>query len=99
MLDDWLTGEDIGTERRFTCNSWGAVASLLVAGSGVGILPEGWARSFEQRGQLRILPSTTALAPLAYAFHHRRHDERHILGTMRDAVSRTIDFSIAPAFF
>jgi DNA-binding transcriptional LysR family regulator len=95
-LDDWLMEADIGLVRRLTCNSWGAVAALLVEGFGVGILPEGWARSFEGRHQLRILSSEVELAPLPYVFHHRRHDERAIVATMMEAVRKTVDFSISP---
>ncbi|MFL6634554.1 MAG: LysR family transcriptional regulator [Massilia sp.] len=95
-LDDWLMEADIGLTRQFTCNSWGVVAGLLVDGFGIGILPEGWARVFERRRQLQILASATELAPLSYEFHHRRCDDRGIITSMKDAVRKTLNFSIAP---
>lgn len=96
ILDDWLLESDLDVPRRFTCNSWGAIAGLLIDGFGVGILPGGWARIFEQREQLRILTGKVALAPLVYTFRHRRNDRRRVIDTMHAAVRASADFSIAP---
>lgn len=96
ILDDWLMASDMDLAQRFTCNSWGAIAGLLMEGFGVGILPEGWAQSFERRGQLRMLSSSIALTPLTYTFQHRRNDDRSIISTMQAAVRNTVDFSTSP---
>ena len=96
ILDDWLMREDLDITQRFTCNSWGAIAGLLIEGFGIGILPEGWARMFAHRNQLQILSSSVELSPLIYTFEHRRHDDRRILTAMHEAVRSTADFSISP---
>lgn len=96
ILDDWLVREDLDIAQRFTCNSWGAIAGLLIDGFGIGILPEGWARTFARRKQLQILSSTIDLTPLTYTFQHRRHDDRRIVSMLREAVKSTVDFSVSP---
>lgn len=99
ILDDWLTRREEPAERRLSCNGWGAVAGMLVDGAGVGFLPEGWARALERRGQLRILASEPALAPLNYAFQARRDDARLMVGKMRALVADVADFSATSALF
>lgn len=96
ILDDWLMKKDLEPAQRFTCNSWGAIAGLLIEGFGIGILPEGWARTFAHRKQLQILSSSTELAPLVYTFQHRRNDDRRVVKAMHEAVKATADFSVAP---
>jgi len=96
ILDDWLMKNDMDVAQRFTCNSWGAIAGLLIEGFGVGILPEGWARTFAHRKQLQILSSSIGLDPLTYTFQHRRHDERRVIAAMHMAVTATADFSVSP---
>jgi DNA-binding transcriptional LysR family regulator len=39
LLDDWLLAQGASVRERILCNSWGAVASMLRAGLGVGFLP------------------------------------------------------------
>jgi DNA-binding transcriptional LysR family regulator len=36
LLDDWLLAQGASVRERILCNSWGAVASMLRAGLGVG---------------------------------------------------------------
>lgn len=96
ILDDWLMRMDVDPQQRFNCNSWGAIAGLLIEGYGVGILPEGWAKVFQRRKQLRILSSPVALQALTYTFQHRRQDDRRVISAMLAAVTSTANFSIAP---
>jgi DNA-binding transcriptional LysR family regulator len=96
ILDDWLMKNDLDIAQRFTCNSWGAIAGLLIEGFGIGILPEGWARTFAHRKQLQILSSSVELASLIYTFQHRRHDDRRVVAAMHAAVKATADFSVSP---
>lgn len=96
ILDDWLLAHDMDLAQRFTCNSWGVIAGLLMEGFGIGILPEGWARTFSRRKQLRVLSSAVELGPLSYAFQHRRHDDRRLVTTMLAAVRHSVDFSVSP---
>lgn len=96
LLDDWLLAMGIAAPRRLTCNSWGAVAGLLIEGLGVGILPHGWARHLEERGDLRTLRARRALPPLTYTFQKRSNDDRQLLAAMLAAVRETVDFSRAP---
>jgi DNA-binding transcriptional LysR family regulator len=96
ILDDWLLRSGCEIGQRFTCNSWGAIAGLLIEGFGIGILPVGWARTFAARRQLHILPSSVELAPLAYTFRHRRQDDRRLIAAMLGAVQAAIDFDASP---
>lgn len=96
ILDDWLMKTDTKVAQRFTCNSWGAIAGLLVEGFGIGILPVGWAHAFARRKQLLILASSVELAPLTYTFRHRRQDDRRLIAGMHEAVKSTIDFTASP---
>jgi len=96
ILDDWLLANDMDLAQRFTCNSWGVIAGLLIEGFGIGILPEGWARSFKRRKQLRVLSSAVQLNPLSYTFQHRRHDDRRLVTTTLAAVRKNVDFSVSP---
>ncbi|WP_390347421.1 LysR family transcriptional regulator [Variovorax boronicumulans] len=95
LLDEWLMAENLEAPHRLSCNSWGAVAGLLIEGIGVGFLPEGWARLLSRRGDLRILKTRQALPALTYTFQKRSNDERHLLTAMRAVVLASIDFSKA----
>lgn len=96
ILDDWLMASDIDFSYRLSCNSWGAIAGLLIEGTGVGFLPESWARSLSRRGALRVLNAAPALAPLVYTFQKRRNDERPLLAEMLAAVRAAADFARPP---
>lgn len=96
ILDEWLMNNDVDPPYRLSCNSWGAIAGLLIEGAGVGFLPEGWARSLAKRGDLRVLQASPALSPLVYTFQTRRDDERPLLAEMLAAVRATIDFARPP---
>lgn len=96
ILDEWLMRHDIDLRHRLICNSWGATASLLMEGLGIGILPESWAQSLERRGHLQILSSMSPLSPLTYTFQHRRNDGRPVVEAMLEAVRQTVDFSVSP---
>lgn len=96
LLDEWLMARDLDVPHRLTCNSWGAIAGLLIAGMGVGFLPESWARSLSSRGDLRILGVSPGLSPLTYTFQKRRNDERPLLAAMLDAVRASADFNTPP---
>lgn len=99
ILDDWLLAQGITAEQRLVCNHWGAIAGLLLEGVGIGFLPEGWARALSGRGQLRILQSSPALAPLPYAFQWRRDNLRPLVPLMRELAQKTADFSSAGHLF
>lgn len=96
ILDEWLMANDIEFAYRLNCNSWGAIAGLLIEGSGVGFLPESWARALSRRGALRVLNAAPALSPLVYTFQKRRTDARPLLAEMLAAVRATADFTRAP---
>ncbi|WP_233238794.1 LysR family transcriptional regulator [Bordetella sp. LUAb4] len=95
ILDDWLTASGIATAQPLTCNSWGAVAGLLLEGIGIGFLPVSWATALAQRGTLRILRARPALAALPYAFSHRDDDTRPLIDAMYGLARRTVDFGMA----
>ncbi|OWW19913.1 LysR family transcriptional regulator [Noviherbaspirillum denitrificans] len=96
ILDEWMLRNDVDPPYRLSCNSWGAIAGLLIEGAGIGFLPEGWAHSLARRGDLRILQGAPALSPLVYTFQKRRNDERPMLAEMLAAVRATIDFARPP---
>jgi DNA-binding transcriptional LysR family regulator len=96
LLDEWLMARDIDIAHRLTCNSWGAIAGLLIEGIGIGFLPESWARSLSRRGDLRVLQASLALSPLTYTFQKRCNDERPLLVAMLAAVRASADFTVRP---
>ena len=91
IIDDWLAGREAPGER-LCCNNWGAIAGLLIEGTGVGLLPSHWAAALEAEGSLRVLDGEPALAALPYSFQFRRDDARALITQMRDAVLRAADF-------
>ena len=92
IIDDWLAGRDAGGVR-LCCNNWGAIAGLLIEGTGVGLLPSHWADALAAEGSLRVLQGAPALAALPYAFQYRRDDTRALVARLRDAVAAAVDFS------
>lgn len=96
ILDEWLMAHDVDAVRRLTCNSWGAIAGLLIEGTGVGFIPESWARALSRRGALHVLQAKPELAPLTYTFQKRRNDERPLLAAMLEAVRASADFTRPP---
>ena len=90
IIDDWLAGREAPGER-LCCNNWGAIAGLLIEGTGVGLLPSHWAAALEAEGSLRVLEGEPALAALPYSFQFRRDDARALITQMRDAVLRAAD--------
>jgi len=96
ILDEWLMANDIDLAYRLSCNSWGAIAGLLIEGAGLGFLPESWARALSRRGALRVLGTMPPLSPLVYTFQKRRNDERPLLAAMLAAVRATADFARPP---
>jgi DNA-binding transcriptional LysR family regulator len=96
LLDEWLMARNLDVPQRLTCNSWGAIAGLLIEGIGVGFLPESWARALSRRGDLRMLGASPALSPLTYTFQKRRNDERPVLDAMLAAVRASADFKARP---
>lgn len=95
IIDDWLLGQGITTEKRIFCNNWGAIAGMLIEGIGVGILPKGWAEKMVKRKQLHVLKAVPELAPLAYSFQWRRDDVRPVLREMSSLARRVADFSMS----
>ena len=94
VLNDWLETSDMISPHRLACNSWGAVAGLLVEGLGVGILPVSWATPLAQRDDIRILKARQELMPLRYSFQWRSDDRRPLITGMREAVKESVNFKI-----
>lgn len=99
ILDDWMDRTGVQAPRALACNQWGAVAGLIAAGEGVGILPAGLAGAMAQRKRIRILPSRQALKPLDYGIHFRHDDPRALLGALRESCAASADFAVGSAFF
>ncbi len=92
IIDDWLAGREAAGER-LCCNNWGAIAGLLIEGTGVGLLPSHWAQALAAEGSLCVLEGEPPLAALPYSFQYRRDDRRPLVSLLRDAVAAAVDFS------
>ena len=92
IIDDWLAGRDIAGQR-LSCNNWGAIAGLLIEGTGVGLLPSHWAQALQAEGSLTVLQGDPEPAALPYSFQHRRDDTRPLVARLRESVLAAVDFS------
>lgn len=92
MLEHWLAVNNMEAGRRLSCNNLAAIASLIAAGVGIGLFPDGWLKQMADRQAVVELKSRPALPPLQYTFQWRRDDKRPVLARMRDAVGATVDF-------
>lgn len=99
LMDDWLRLAGAQPARRLVCNHWGAIVGLLAHGSGIGLLPEGWAQALRARGVLQALPSPVPPGLLAYALHNRRDDLRPLVGALRSLAAQHVDFTVASSAF
>jgi len=93
LIDDWLLHHHIASVARLSCNNWGAIAGMLIASIGVGILPTGWADKLVAQKQLCKLAEDSLLTPLPYSFQWRRGDARPLIDRMRHLVTQTANFS------
>lgn len=93
LIDDWLLAHGIASVERINCNNWGAIAGMLIASVGVGILPEGWARKLVRENLVRILTDEHSLTPLTYSFQWRRGDSRPLVNQMLALAARVANFS------
>jgi DNA-binding transcriptional LysR family regulator len=93
MLEQWLAAHNLQAGRRLTCNNLAAIASLIAAGVGIGLFPNGWLKQMADRDAVVELRSRPALPPLDYTFQWRRDDTRALLAKMREAVVATVDFA------
>ncbi|MFZ6719602.1 LysR family transcriptional regulator [Undibacterium sp. Ji49W] len=93
LVDDWLLAHQIASIERISCNNWGAIAGMLVASVGVGILPTGWADKLVTQKSLCRAPDDSTLTPLPYSFQWRRGDSRPLIDRMRLLVANIANFS------
>jgi DNA-binding transcriptional LysR family regulator len=99
LIDDWLRQTGARPMRRLVCNHWGAIVGMLAHGSGIGLLPEGWAQTLCDRGVLCMLPSPVPLGSLGYALHSRRDDLRPLVGMLHGMAAQHADFTVASSAF
>lgn len=93
LIDDWLLDHGVATIERISCNNWGAIAGMLIASVGVGILPVGWSKKLVDQGLLVPLNDPAPPAPLTYSFQWRRGDNRPLLAQMRQLSAQCADFT------
>ncbi|MCV0440036.1 MAG: LysR family transcriptional regulator [Hydrogenophaga sp.] len=93
MLEHWLAVNNLEAGRRLSCNNLTAIASLIAAGVGIGLFPNGWMRHMVARKAVVELRGRHALPALEYTFQRRRDDSRPLLAKMRNVVLDTVDFS------
>ncbi|WP_295523541.1 LysR family transcriptional regulator [uncultured Pseudacidovorax sp.] len=99
LQDGWMARAGARPRAVLICSQWGAVASLLAAGQGIGMLPRGLADGLVQRGVLCRLSATEPLATLDYGFHFRHGDPRPLVAALRQACLETADFDAPGPFF
>lgn len=92
LIDDWLLAQGIAAVERISCNNWGAIAGMLIASVGVGILSEGWARKLVRENLLCVLTDKHPPTPLTYSFQWRRGDSRPLINQMLTQATSTVDF-------
>lgn len=93
MLEHWLARNNFEVERRLTCNNLAATASLIAAGVGIGLFPNGWLHKMAARQAVVELHGRPELPLLEYTFQRRRDDSRALLARMRELVGQTVDFN------
>jgi DNA-binding transcriptional LysR family regulator len=93
LIDDWLLAHRIAAVERISCNNWGAIAGMLIASVGVGMLPEGWAKKLVRENLLCVLSDEHPLTPLTYSFQWRRGDSRPLVSQMLTQAANVADFS------
>lgn len=93
LIDDWLLAHGVAAVERISCNNWGAIAGMLIASVGIGILPTGWSRKLVDHGLLLPLADPEPPAPLTYSFQWRRGDNRPLLDQLRRLSAQCADFT------
>jgi DNA-binding transcriptional LysR family regulator len=99
ILDDWMERAGAQPQRTLPCNQWGAIAGLIVAGQGIGMLPMGLAEGLRQRRLLGTLASKHKLRMLDYSFHFRHDDPRPLVPEMQRICMSVADFDARGPFF
>jgi DNA-binding transcriptional LysR family regulator len=92
LIDDWLLAHGIASVERISCNNWVAIAGMLIASVGVGMLPEGWARKLVGEKLLCMWTDERPLTPLTYSFQWRRGDSRPLVSQMLGQAAGVADF-------
>jgi DNA-binding transcriptional LysR family regulator len=92
LIDDWLLAHGIAAVERISCNNWGAIAGMLIASVGVGMLPEAWVRKLVRERLVCMLTDEHPLAPLTYSFQWRRGDSRPLVNQMLARAASAVDF-------
>ena len=93
LIDDWLLAHGIAAVERISCNNWGAIAGMLIASVGIGILPTGWSQKLVDQGLLLPLAAAEMPAPVIYSFQWRRGDNRPLLDQLRGLSTQYVDFT------
>jgi DNA-binding transcriptional LysR family regulator len=99
ILDDWMERTRAQPQKTLPCNQWGAVAGLIVAGQGIGMLPTGLAEGLRQRRLLGVLASKHKLRLLDYSFHFRHDDPRPLVAEAQRICMSVADFDAKGPFF
>lgn len=93
LIDDWLLAQGITAVERISCNNWGAIAGMLIASVGIGILPAGWSQKLVDQGLLLPLADSELAASLTYSFQWRRGDNRPLVDQLRRLSAQFVDFT------
>lgn len=95
-FDQWRTSSRLEVRRRLTCNSVAAIASLVLAGVGIGYFIEPWLRHMVAHKAVVMLQSAQPLPTLRYYLQWRHDDTRPMVAKMRELVLQVVNFSKPP---
>lgn len=93
MLEHWLTTHGLESRNRLTCNNLSAVASLIIAGRGIGLFPLSWLEQLSPRAVAIPVRTRPRQLSMPYTFQHRRHDPRPLLASLHRSILDTADFT------
>ncbi|WP_319773748.1 LysR family transcriptional regulator [Breoghania sp.] len=93
LLNKWLHAQGVTFTEAMTSDSMTALLGLVVAGLGVGYLPEACFRSFVDAGQLEVIRIEESLPPVPYVAMYREDRPHSLIQEVAQIASECADFS------
>jgi DNA-binding transcriptional LysR family regulator len=93
-FDDLVSMPGEPADRLIRCNSLNAIVELTVSRVGISVLPQKYVQPLVRRKLLVRLKSEPAVPPLEYTFVWRRDDLRPLISSIRDLVTKEVDFTL-----
>ncbi|MDR3472192.1 MAG: LysR family transcriptional regulator [Devosia sp.] len=98
-FDLWRISNNFEIPHRMTCNNVAAIASLVVAGVGIGFFVESWLPHLVEHKSVVVMRCAAPMPPLRYYLQWRHDDTRPVIGRLRELVVQAVDFSRAPSLW